>query len=325
MAEKTKQGRIAFTAIALLTALIIGGVACSTRENEQKVEAAGPGPSVKPPASPQPQPQSSESRSVDPAVQSHIEKAEAAKRVSLLSDAVAALDDTRNALTALDRGDKQAALAALQSAAGKLDVVVARDPKMAVAPVDVVTTMIDVYATPDAVRAAVKEARDDLQREDVQPARHLLQDLASEADIHVTEIPLATYPAAIRAVAPLIDAGRIDEAKAALSAALNTLVIETFAMPLPQLRAEAMLVTAEALAKNSRSKHSDEATKVHALVEAARQQLQLAETLGYGTKDSYKPLYAQLDDIRKQTEAGQSGTGLFDKLRQSIRKFRFSV
>ena len=50
MAEKTKQGGIAFTAVALLTALIIGGVACSTRENEQKVEAAGPAPSVKPPA-----------------------------------------------------------------------------------------------------------------------------------------------------------------------------------------------------------------------------------------------------------------------------------
>ena len=36
------------------------------------------------------------------------------------------------------------------------------------------------------------------------------------------QIPLATYPAAIKAVAPLIDAGHMEEAKAALEAALNT-------------------------------------------------------------------------------------------------------
>ena len=68
----------------------------------------------------------------------------------------------------------------------------------------------------------MKRARDDLSRERVQDARLLVADLASEADIHVTEIPLATYAAAIRAVAPLINAGKVDEAKAALYSALNT-------------------------------------------------------------------------------------------------------
>src|SRR6202043_1589396 len=95
----------------------------------------------KPPA----EPKSGESRSVDPAVQSEIESMEAEKRATLLKDAISALDETRNALAALDRGDKQGALSALERATGKLDLVVARDPKLAMAPVSVNTTMFDLY------------------------------------------------------------------------------------------------------------------------------------------------------------------------------------
>ena len=67
----------------------------------------------------------------------------------------------------------------------------------------------------------------------MQQARALLSGLASESELQVTNLPLATYPAAIKAVAPLIDAGKKDEAKAALQLALNTLVVERFITPLP--------------------------------------------------------------------------------------------
>jgi hypothetical protein len=60
----------------------------------------------------------------------------------------------------------------------------------------------------------------------------------------------------------------------------------------------------------------------HGLVDATRQQLQLAEALGYRTKDSYKPLYAQLDEIQKKAEAGQSGGRLFDRLRKLFEEFQ---
>jgi hypothetical protein len=64
-----------------------------------------------------------------------------------------------------------------------------------------------------------------LDEGNVQKARHLLRDLASEIVISVVNIPLKTYPAAIAAVAPMIDQGRIDDAMVALQAALNTLVV----------------------------------------------------------------------------------------------------
>ncbi len=60
---------------------------------------------------------------------------------------------------------------------------------------------------PDTVKAVVKLAKDDLANNQVQQARVLVEDLASQAEIYVTNLPLATYPAAIKAVVPLIDAG----------------------------------------------------------------------------------------------------------------------
>jgi hypothetical protein len=70
----------------------------------------------------------------------------------------------------------------------------------------------------------------------------------------VNEIPLVTYPAAIKAVASLIDAGHVDAAKAALSSALSTVVVETLVVPLPQVRAGTLLTAAANMAaKNNRT------------------------------------------------------------------------
>jgi hypothetical protein len=306
------------------------GVSCSrsTPDASSTAEASSSTPAnnanaTQKPDRQKPESKSAEAKSVDPQVQSEIERMEAQKRVSLLADAVLAVDATRNALTALDKGDKKAALAALERASGKLDLVVSRDPNLGFAPVDVSTTILDLYATPDTVKAAVKDAKDELSSNRVQQARHLMSDLASEADTRVTEIPLATYPAAIKAVAPLIDAGKTEEAKGALEAALNTLVIETVIIPLPGIRAQALLHQAEQIAnKNNRSQ--DDNQRARQFIEATRTELQLAQVLGYGSKEDYKPLYAQLDDVQKKTENGRPGKDIFAKIQQSLRNFRFA-
>ena len=278
-------------------------------------------------AAPQPQrpeQKSGETKSVQPQVETEIGKAEAQKRATLLTDAQSALEETRMALAALDRGDSKAALAALASASGKLDLVVSRDPNLALAPVSVDTVVYDLYATPDAVKTVVKQVRGDLSDDRIQQARRELQYLASEADVNVTELPIASYPAAIKAVAPLIDQGHLDEAKAALSAALDTLVIDTLVIPLPRVRAEALLGEAQQLtSKNNRTQADQD--KARALIAAARNEVQLAEALGYGSKADYKPLYSEMDDLEKAAQSGNAGSGLFDRVRQSLKRFKFSV
>jgi hypothetical protein len=268
-----------------------------------------------------PEPKNKETQHVAPQVQAQVEKSEAEKRAQLLKDAQAAVDQTHNALDALDQGKKDEALADLEQVTGKLDLILARDPKLALAPVGVSTVITDVYAGPDTAKEAVGQARALLDNGDVQQARALLDGLASEADMEVTNIPLATYPEAIKAIAPLIDAGKIDEAKTRLTAALNTLVIETYVTPLPTVRAKAILDDAETLAEKSGRSQEDN-KKLHNQIEAAREQLKLGQVLGYGSKQAYKPLYDELDNIEKKTEGGKSGVGFFDQIQELLTSFR---
>ena len=270
-----------------------------------------------------PEPKSGETRSVEPQVQSEIEKAEAERRASLLKDAQSALEETRNALAALDKGDSKAALAALARASGELDLVLSRDPHLALAPVSVDTVVYDFYATPDTVKTVVKQARGDLSDDRVQQARRELMYLVSEVDLNVAELPLASYPAAIRAVSPLIDQGKTQDAKAALDAALNSLVINSLVIPLPRVRADALLTEAQQITSKPDHTQPDQQQKARSLIAAARNEVQLAEALGYGTKSDYKPLYNEIDNLQKAAESGNAGSGLFDRVRQSLRRLKF--
>lgn len=319
--RNTTRTRTAAPLIAGVCLCLSMSIGCVDKTRSLTAEASDK-PASKGTSGRKPEPKSPDSQSVEPQVQANIGKMEVERRAQLLADAQSALSETRNAILALDKADKPAALAALERATGKLDLVIARDRTLALAPVSVVTTIRDLYATVDTVKAAVKLAKTELDHNQVQDARDVLQDMASQAEIQVTDLPLATYPAAIKAVVPLIDSGRVEEAKTALYAALNTLVVETHIIPLPRIRAEALLEQAQKLAAKTNRTNEDNA-KVASLVTAAQSELQLAEALGYGTKDNYKTLYSQIADIQKETDAGRSGKGLFEKLRDSVRNFKF--
>ena len=316
---------VVVASVALGIAVVSAGCGSRSRstvsaDRSTKTSQATPGNATQPQ---RPEQKSGETKSVQPQVQTEIGKAEGEKRATLLRDAQSALEETRTALVALDKGDRKAALAALASASGKLDLVVSRDARLALAPVSVDTVVYDLYATPEALKTVVKQVREDLSDDRIQQARRELQYLASEADVNVTELPLASYPAAIKAVAPLIDQGRLDEAKTALSATLDSLVIETVVIPLPRVRAEALLGAAQQLTSKSNRTQADQ-DKARTLIAAARNEVQLAEALGYGSKADYKPLYSEMDDLQKAAQSGNAGTGLFDRVRQSLKRFKFS-
>ncbi|MGR8935009.1 MAG: hypothetical protein ACU837_11565 [Gammaproteobacteria bacterium] len=79
---------------------------------------------------------------------------------------------------------------------------------------------------------------------------------------------------------------------------MNTLERTTEIIPLPVLNAEALLTDA------SESEHKDDFSmkqnreEILKFTAAAKPQLQLAESLGYGNKDDYDSLYASIDEIR---------------------------
>jgi len=164
--------------------------------------------------------------SIDKKVQGDIDK----PQNRLVQEAISALEDTKKALKALEDGKKEEALACLERIVGKLQLAVARNPKLALFPVSQQTIVHDLFAKAESVEAAIKEAKNKLNDGAVQAARHILASLASEIIVQVTKLPIATFPKAIMAVAPLIDADKIEEAKALLRQTLGTLVIEEYIM-----------------------------------------------------------------------------------------------
>ncbi|BAO45629.1 conserved hypothetical protein [Thiolapillus brandeum] len=255
------------------------------------------------------------------AVQSQVDNASALKandqRKKITEEAVAAIAQTQKALEALNKGKTDEAIKDLEVVTGKLELIMARDPKLALVPVDVSLVTYDLYADVDTVKAVIKEASEALDDGKVQDARRLMSSLASEVVISTTSIPLATYPAAIKAISPLLDKGETEKARTALQAALDTLVVETEVVPLPLLRSQYMLAAAEKLA-GKKDRSADENKELDDLLKAAREELKLAEVLGYGNGKDFKPLYKQIDAIKKKAANGNSGSGWFNELKEKL-------
>jgi hypothetical protein len=241
----------------------------------------------------------------------------AAKRKQITAEAMAAVSETRNALKALDDNKKDDALAALEKATGKLDLILARDPSLVLAPTNVSEVTTSLLADAAKVREIRNMAEGFLAAGQVQAARHLLQALASETIISVSNIPLGTYPDAMKQAVKSIDDGKMDQAKVVLQTALNTLVVTNTVIPLPVVATQQLLKDGEQLAQKP-NRTVDENKKLNDLLTAAHTQLEFAEVLGYGTKQDFKDLYAELDEIKSKTSNGKSGTGFFAKITPSL-------
>jgi YfdX protein len=242
------------------------------------------------------------------------------KRKTLIADATSAIQETQSALKHLDEANPQDALAALERATGKLDIILARDPKLELAPAGVTVVTYDVEGGLDAVKRVRKQAEELMDEGRLQEARRLLKNLASETVISVSNIPLATYPDAIKTAAKLIDQNKADAAKRVLQTALNTQVITETIIPLPVAHARESLKTAESLAgKKDRTKEDNDRLK--ASMDQARSQLEFAQALGYGTKNDFDKMYQELNEIEEKTANNKFGTGWFAKIKESIADF----
>ncbi len=262
---------------------------------------------------------------VQPQVQAEQRKTIRRGEEEVVKEAFEAVAATKAALAALDAGRTEEALAHLEIANGKLALLVARHPELGLIPIDSQAIIIDFEGDLKAIKKVVDEAEDLLDDGKVQDARALLTPLASEIRITTTNLPLALYPDIIKKVAPLIDQGKIKEAKETLVEALNTLVITESVIPIPVLRAEAMLRKAAELAHAKQPERGE----VLRYLDNAKYQLRVAQALGYGDIDKdYKPLYDAIEDLEKQVKREQWGERLnaaLEKLRKAVGLFRSEV
>lgn len=236
------------------------------------------------------------------------------KRKEIVEEAVSSLRETQDALKLLDAGKNKEALSALERATGKLEIVLARDPKVALVPVDVKAVTSDVYGSLDAIKSARQEAEKFLKEGRLQDARRILQNFGSETVISTANLPVATYPAALKKAAKLIDENKTGEAKEVLQTALNTLVVTDLVVPLPVLRAQVSLQKADDIAK-MKTRSAEKNKQLSDFLSTADQEIKVAEALGYGKKEDFNSFHKQIDAIRQKTANGKSGSGIFEQIK----------
>jgi len=233
----------------------------------------------------------------------------------ITKEAVEAINLVSEVVESLDKKDKQKAIETIEKALGKLEVLVARDPNLQVVPVDVKEQVIDFPGTVDDVEAAKTEVVALIKSGEVQLARDIMLNLASELDIYVTALPIGTYPVVLKAIIPLIEQEKYEDAKKLIIEALETLVIEKIVIPLPILRAEQSIVRANELA-NKENPNKDELKE---LLAYAKEQLQLAEALGYGKVEiDYKDLYEEIEKLEKILSSDESTEDIFKTLKEKL-------
>jgi hypothetical protein len=229
--------------------------------------------------------------------------------------------ETQKAIVALGNNDTKGATTILQGISTKLDNLIAKNPGLVLVPATVETDVSDFAGTNKDVGNVIDEAEDLLKHGKLQNARGVIAEMASEIRVITTSIPLGTYPAAIKQIIPLIDSGKIDQAAVDLNKVLDTLVVTIEIMPLPVLRAEELLTLAAELEHRADLSKEKSREDIRQFTDAAKDQLELAQLLGYGNKDDYKPLYKEIDAIHKTLFSEQSAS-TWQKVKDDLAQFK---
>jgi hypothetical protein len=251
-----------------------------------------------------------------PDIERQRREAEQQAEQSLDQDAISAIEDTQNAIRAIAGNNTSEALAAIERATGKINILLARNPATALIPVNAEVEVIDTAPVDvQAIRERVMAVERAVSARDYPAARVLLNGLASEIRVRTYNLPLGTYPAALQEAARLLDQNRPQDAGMVLLTALNTLVMIDRVIPLPLVIAQAAINDAEALRDNDK----DGAQR---LLTIARNELDRARELGYAGNDpEYAALNQAITDLEVQVRSTGDTASVFTRIKERVAAF----
>ncbi|GAB4375404.1 MAG: hypothetical protein Kow0075_01740 [Salibacteraceae bacterium] len=237
------------------------------------------------------------------------------------AEASQAFDHIYLLLGYLSENNVDKAMDALEVATGKLEIALAKNPDLALVPINVSMETIDLVADIETVREVKEAVKKALKDGHFQIVRDEAAKLASEIQITTVNMPLAAFPEVLKTCAVLLDNGKVEETKVLLYTSLNALTIEEVRIPLPILRAQAMIAKAAELAEKEGNEQA-----VLNLLENAAYQVSLAEELGYGQKDEeFEALQDSIDELKKEVKQGRQSFELFSRLKKRLKTFREKI
>jgi hypothetical protein len=298
----------------------MGSAGCnSNRSNRSTTEPRQTTPSAQPQAQQQNTSVSGQRQDAEGQVRPEVEKQRNEQnrqaQSTLNQDAIAAIDQTRNAIHAIAAGKKQEALSDIETATGKINVLVARNPATALIPVQVEVDVIDNAPRDEkTLKRLSSDAESAVALRDYPTARVLLDGLRSEIRQRTYNLPLATYPIALQNAARSLDAGNTDDASNVLLTALNTLVIVDHVTPIP-------LVLARAAVDAAQDKSKTDKNTAQILLKTAANELKLCSQLGYASHaPEYASLNGEIETLQKQLKGTNDTGSFFARLRSDMEK-----
>jgi len=241
-------------------------------------------------------------------------------QAKLVKEALNSLKDTHDAFVALEKKDEETATKKLESALGKLEVILASKKVPELLPIDSSIRINEYVGTSKDIETTLNMVRVLLNKNKVQEARALMLPLQSEIDITTVSLPLGSYPDALKLAAKYVHSHEIEKAKEVLAIALSTFTSVTEVVPIPLLKATDLIAASSVVAKEDKQ-------RALAYLDAASESLKVAHDLGYVSKSTttYKTMQEQIEAVKKEIKGPNKAEKLFETLKASLKEFKDKV
>jgi hypothetical protein len=242
------------------------------------------------------------------------------RQVKLVKEALSSLELSAKALNALNNNQTEDAKKNIELALGKLEsILLAKDtPKLL--PIENRMVVKNFIGSAKDVEIALDKVKALLDKGHVQEAGELLYSLQSEIDITVVNLPLISYPDALKLASKYIIEEKPAKAKEVLRLALSTFTEVNQIIPIPLINTVQLVATASDIAKENR----EQALKHLAM---ASDELDKAEKLGYVSKSTttYKELHQLIKGVEKEVKGPNKAEKLFKELGEKLKEFKEKI
>ena len=260
--------------------------------------------------------------SLDNKIVENIEENIVKRKTELIKEAISTIGETNALLEEIRNGKTKEAIKKGELLIGKLEVLLLRNPSLALIPINVNYQKEELITDIETVRSTTKAAQEAMDDGYYQVASDLLEGMKSEMIINTYMLPTATYPEAIKVVVALLKDNKPKKAEVVIANVLGTIVIQKEVQPLPVLNAEQMIIEAALIDKENH----ENVDKVLNLLKNADYQLTLAEELGYGKKHKdFKTLVESIKVLKKSVTDKENSESKFDKIKEDIIKFKKDI
>jgi tetratricopeptide (TPR) repeat protein len=243
-----------------------------------------------------------------------------AKESKLIKEALNSLKLASSALVKLQKNKSAEAKKDIELALGKLEsTLVAKDaPKLL--PIDQRVVVKNYVGSVDDIEKALKQVGKLLREKRVQEAQTLLSTLQSEIEVTVVNLPLVTYPDALKLASKFIIEDKPQKAQEVLKVALNSFSEVVEIVPLPIINALKLIDVAKAVSKDDKS----EALKY---LSSANDELKKAELLGYISESAttYKELHKLIDSVKEEIKGKNKAEKMFENLGKKLNEFKSKI